>query len=286
MADPEKVEQLRQLTIQERPQVIGSADRLNAMFSQGAFAWNQDLLPLLRRLPRPICLDVDGTLLGSEVGDTSTYLRGDIDYTELIQRVTPNPEAIESLERLRAVGTVVLTTGRNWDSWEQRRGMLENFGLWHEGMVMMDGNNLRYVDSSMTHEEIFSKKDAREKEMKDWARATGFVDEHLERSKPKFRDWLKSKDWDFQFLAFSIPLVDSYKSLAPAFRKSYDIPLIDDTPHHIRLINYPPIPGMLGILVHRFYPDKGYHILDRDPYKSITLPQATDRVTEHYAALI
>ncbi len=87
----------------ERALVIATADKLNDRFRNGAYVWNHENRGLLRRVPRPICVDVDGVL----VDYYHSYEPGVED--DRVYSVTP--DAADAVKELREIGTVVITTG-------------------------------------------------------------------------------------------------------------------------------------------------------------------------------
>ena len=241
MADPERVEQLKELTAQEEPLIIGVADRLNQMFQNGAYAWNKGALKLLRQLPRPICIDFNDTLANSG------------------RPWFPNPEAIEPVQDLIRVGSllVVTTAGQGGDDWELRRTALEEFGMWHQEMVLIDASNLGHMHPTQ------------------YPKGPGRM---YGKRREAIKEWIRINNWEAADKYEESRLTVNPKSLAPAFQKPYEIPLIDDDKY-----NTDNIPGMLGLLTQPF--NRTYWTSGVTE-QGLTLAQATERVIEHYAALI
>lgn len=91
------------------------AQIVNGEFQHGVEAYA--ILPFIRALPRPICVDLNNVLLNNSYP------------------LTVNPEAHRALNTLRSVGNVCIVT--TWDAWHDAHDALQKFHLWHENIILM-----------------------------------------------------------------------------------------------------------------------------------------------------
>lgn len=190
-------------------QHIETAKRLNEKFRVGGSVWNAETLGEIRSLPRPIAVDFNGVL----VNQHRPYMS--------------NPQASAFLQGLIKLGTVLIVTNNGIVCWEEKKKVLEEFGLWHNGMVMIDGRNRLF--------DITSEADVQR---------TKSYQEFL-----SLRKFPLSADFDPNDLKTNFP-----KRLGHLFMEPYDVPIIDDEE-----LNTADNPGMLGIKVQDFpgYFEKG-----------------------------
>lgn len=109
------------------------AQILNGEFQNGVEAY--EVIPFIRALPRPICVDLNNVLLNNS------------------QPLTVNPEAHQALDTLRSVGNVCIVT--TWDAWHDAHDALQAFHLWHEDIILMT-----YYTWQFIHELHNAQKDA------------------------------------------------------------------------------------------------------------------------------
>lgn len=250
--------------IKEKAVTPATVDKINSQLRRGDSLWNVGVLKLLRKLPRPICVDIDGTL--------ATYYHSDGIGMPGSKRVyIAAPGAVEAMRELREIGSVVIVTGNN-DMWEVRQKGLEEIGLWQPGVVMIDAYNF---NPGVTVRKYGRSVTKRRKPLKAYdimsSKRSNVIDVHYQK---------KGMSSEFD------PLVErrlQWKNMAPVFDKPYDIPIIDDD-----MWNTDNTPGMLGLLVPTFEEMVSVGDVSVPRYSNekgrVTLNEAVKRVKEHYSS--
>lgn len=232
---------------QERAATIENANCLNERFSRSAFAWNDEQLDLIRSLPNPILIDFNNVVVNTG------------------RPWVPNPEAKKALRALTKTGTVFVMTDGERD-WNLRQQALENFGLWHPGMVLLVGDNtvIRWQASAMGPIEGGKKGAAVEAAARDY----------LQFSQTFNRVFNEDELLPKPFMG---------QTLAPLFKRPYDIPIIT-----VRSLDQHDGAGMHVIPVRAFVGKNDYKIhfgsenLPEQTKENFSLAQATTQIVEYY----
>jgi hypothetical protein len=254
------------VTEKERGLINETAETLNEHYRKGGWVWEKGAMRLLRKLPRPICVDFDRTLI--------TYLKGSGPNGKDWRYYTPDPYALDSLEKLQEIGSVVILTGNN-DNWERRREAMEDMGIWLPGMVMIDADNYRAEYSLARSRGVADNevsvfgKGANKKDLRDYRR--------LERMKQREADkyyQIRRGNAFSEFNGMWQP-----KNIVSALDKQYDVPMIDDTPWVTE------IPGMHGITVRALNWDSPSTGKYDEYYSSTSLTDAVKQVRDYYTSI-
>lgn len=167
----------------------------------------------------------------------------------LVSNLTPtviNPEASSFLAELRKIGDVfIVTTAEDWNSVYK---ILKNGNIWSSSQILMTIPNWRFITQ---HEEWSPKGKELRKGYLELAKSQG--------RNIRERDLLKPPE---------------YKTVAPVFNKSWEIPLIDDSD----LATYKN-PGMQGIHVRSFEPARTWY---DNQEGTLTLSDAIQEVRKVY----
>lgn len=109
-------------------------NRLNFHFEEHGFVYDEEILPLIRSLPRPIVVDFNGLFCNNQLP------------------LTVNPEAGQVLGLLREIGNVVIVTTAS--DWGKVHGFLQDNGLWFDDMVLMTQQNYYNESAASVWDEI------------------------------------------------------------------------------------------------------------------------------------
>jgi hypothetical protein len=192
-------------------------DKLNRLFSEGESAWTKKAVEIMAKAEFPIVLDFNNVLVSNN------------------EPLEINPEARTFLQKLAAIGEIFVVTT---SSIQNRAGVLDLL------KNLCPNNDIVLIQRENYYRNIDSKKEEAKKIEEEYLE---LIDSQNLRAELEIPADLKTNPSPSAAPAFGMR--PDTKQLAPCFKKSWRIPVIDDCP--MATVRN---PGSVGFLVPIFEP--------------------------------